>query len=140
VLVYDFMSAGIPFDRGAQWMHTEARAALAAAATAAFGCAEEHEGLAVGLVRDRSDALVLDVWLRGDVTTPTFNFLRGEVQLAPLRDGRSHLSLSASYEPLCASEHSALDRRSVQRETEVRVREFLARVAMQLERSDSDPM
>lgn len=132
MLVYDFMPAGVPFERGAQWMQTEAPAALASAAEVAFDYSASVGHLELGSIRDRWDALVLDVQLP---MTASFAYFHGELQLAPLREGRSHLSLSAGYEPPSRSELTAVERRTAQRETEVKVREFLALVAMQLERS-----
>jgi hypothetical protein len=140
VLVYDFMPAGIPFERGAEWMQTEAPVALAAAARVAFDYSEGGGSVELGSVRDRWDSLVLDVQLSGSPATAPFVYFQGELQLAPLREGRSHLSLSAGYEPRRASTLTVEERRSAQREIEVRVREFLALVTTRLERSGADAM
>jgi len=140
VLVYDFMPAGFPFERGAQWMQDEAPDVLVAAAEVAFDYSHGAGFLELGSVRDRWDSLVLDVQLSGKPTTAPFAYFQGELELAPLREGRSHLSLSAGYAPRSTSTLTAVERRNVQREIEVRVREFLALVAMQLERFSSKPM
>jgi hypothetical protein len=132
VLVYDFMPARIPFERGAKWMETAAPAALAAAAEGAFDNLEGGGRLELGEVRSRWDSLVLDVQLVGN--EKAFGYLQGELQLAPLREAHSHLSLSAGYEPSRRSQLSAVERRIAQRETEVRVREFLSLVASELQR------
>jgi hypothetical protein len=134
VLVYDFMPADIPFEEGAVWMQTEAASVLAAAAEVAFGYSERAGCLQLGSVRDRWETLVFDIELGGNPMAAAFEYFRGEFQFAPLREGRSHLSLSAGYEPPSASAFTALERRAAQRETEVKVREFLALVALQLER------
>jgi hypothetical protein len=140
VLVYDFMPAGFPFELGVQWMETEAAAVLSAAADSAFQHPPSAGSLVLGSVRDRWDSLVLDVELSGNPISGPFSYFRGELQLAPLREGRSHLSLSAGYEPRNPSTLTTLDRRIAQRETEVRVREFLALVATQLEQSGRSAM
>jgi hypothetical protein len=140
VLVYDFMPAEISFERGAAWMQTAAPAALAAAAEAAFDYSEAEGHLQFGVVRDRWDSLVLDVELSGNPMGARFGYFQGEFQLAPLYDARSHLSLSIAYELWGQSELSAGERRTAQRETEVRVREFLGLVAMQLEQAGDDAM
>jgi hypothetical protein len=134
VLVYDFMPAGVRFEEGARWMETEAASVLAAAAEVAFGYSERAGCLELGSIRDRWESLVFDVELSGNPRAAPFAYFRGEFQLAPLREGRSHLSLSAGYEPRSGSELTAVERRAAQRETEASVREFLALVAMQLER------
>lgn len=140
VLVYDFMPAGIPFERGAQWLQNEAPFVLAPAAEVAFNYSDGTAFLELGSVRDRWDSVVLDIQLSGNPMTAPFAYFQGELQLAPLREGRSHLSLSAGYAPRNTSTLTTFERRSVQREIEVRVREFLGLVAMQLERSSSNAM
>src|SRR5262245_8621840 len=134
------MPAAIGFERGAQWMQNEAPVVLAAAAEVAFDYSDGTGFLELGSVRDRWDSLVLDVQLSGNPLTALFAYFQGELQLAPLREGRSHLSLSAGYAPRSTSTLTTFERRSVQREIEVRVREFLALVAMQLERSSLNAM
>jgi len=135
VLVYDFMPARIAFQHGAEWMQTEAPAALTAAAELAFDYTQADGRLEFGAVRDRSDSLVLDVELSGNPIAARFGYFQGELQLAPLYDACSHLSVSVAYQPWAQSELTAGERRTAQRETEVRVREFLALIAIALEGS-----
>jgi hypothetical protein len=135
VLVYDFMPAKMPFECSVRWMQTHAPATLTVAAKLAFDYSDAEGSLEFGAVRDRWDSFVLDVQLTGRPMTGRFGYFQGEFQLAPLRDASSHLSLSVAYVPWGHSELTAVERRTAQRETEVRVRKFLALVATQLEGS-----
>ncbi|MEX1008597.1 MAG: hypothetical protein WD271_12230 [Acidimicrobiia bacterium] len=129
MLIYDFMPVGTPFEGAARWMLAAPTETLAAAAAVAFECPEPHGRLEHGTVRSRRDALVLDFYWAARPTVPVpFDHVEGELQFAPLSAGRSHLSLSASYEPFGRPSMS-VERSQLQREAEVRVRQFLAIIA-----------
>ena len=129
MLIYDFMPVGTPFEGAARWILEVPAQTLAAAAAVAFECPEPHGRLEHGTVRGRRDALVLDFHWAARPTTPVpFEHLEGELQVAPLFDGGSHLSLSGSFEPF-GGRTTSVDRSKLQREAEARVRQFLAIVA-----------
>ena len=132
MLIYDFMPVGTPFEGAARWMLAMPAQTLAAAAAVAFECPEPHGRLEHGTVRGRRDALVLDFhWAARPMVPARFERFEGELQVAPLPGGRSHLSLSGSYEPFGGPSMSA-ERSQLQREAEARVRQFLAIVAASL--------
>jgi hypothetical protein len=127
VFLYDFFPVDQPFDLveprlrqvEEDWLSAVAREAFADGADGEF-----HRGEA----RERHDALVVPVVWAGRVPGARVGRLDGDLQLAPLGDRRSHLSLSAT----CSSGIEE-DRRQLQRSAEARVREFLARVVRSLE-------
>jgi hypothetical protein len=138
MLVYDFVPVQAPFEQAEQWARAGQSVALAAAGALAFDCPEADGRLENGIVRSRHDALVLDVRWTGNAALASFDYFEGEIQFAPLSGPRSHLSLSASYEPAGGGAITSPERVRSHRETEVRVREFLAIVAMQLEQAEAE--
>jgi hypothetical protein len=136
MLVYDFVPVGAPFELAARRMRTDASDAFAAAAASVFDCPEAVRSLTPSGIRNRWDTLVLDVRWAGNPLAPRFEYLEGELQLAPLRDNHSHLSLSASYEPTGSAEFTPVERLRAHRETEVGVRDVLVAVALQLEQAE----
>jgi hypothetical protein len=132
VLVYDFVPVRVPFDMATATLRALPPAALASAGATAFGATNDGR-LERGPFRNRWDALVFDVKLAGDPGAAGFEYFEGEVQFAPLASAGTHLSLSASYEPATDHALSPQERVRSHRETELRVRELLVLVAMQLE-------
>jgi hypothetical protein len=133
VFIYDFFPVEQPFDRSVQRLLDPSTNCLADAARAAFA-PDEGGVLRRGEPRLRSDALVVPViWAAPGIAAP-FDRLDGDLQLAPLEEHRSHLSLSAS----CAWFEDA-DRPRLQRVAESRVRTFLALVAGRLEAGEDGP-
>jgi hypothetical protein len=129
MLVYDFMPVGTPFEGAARWIRAVSAETLSAAAAVAFECPEPNGRVEHGKVRSRHDALVLDFhWAASPSAPAPFDRFEGELQFAPLTDGRSHLSLSASYEPFRGANMPG-ERSRLQREAEARVREFLVIIA-----------
>jgi len=127
VFIYDFHPVEQPFEPAAARLLDEASNGLEDAARAAFAPGDGGV-LRRGEPRHRSDAIVLPViWSAPGIAAP-FDRLDGDLQLAPLEDLRTHLSLSAS----CAWFDDA-DRPRRQRLAESRVREFLSLVAGWLE-------
>jgi hypothetical protein len=85
--------------------------------------------------RLRDDAVVIDLnWVSPAVTTTRLARFEGELQCAPLASGRSHLSLSGSYE-LGSESADASDRVRQHREVEAQMRGFLRalRAALRLD-------
>lgn len=127
VFLYDFFPVDEPFERTEPRLRELAEEWLSAVARDAFadgGIGELHRGDA----RSRHDTLVVPVAWTGQVPGARVGRLDGDLQLAPLGEGRSHLSLSAT----CGSGIEE-DRRQLQRSAEARVREFLATVVRSLE-------
>ena len=135
VLVYDFVPVSVPFEHTAQWVHDGPGSPLAAAGAAAFQCPEEIGHVAHRPVRARLDSLVVDLHWVGDLAPARFEHFDGELQLAPLSGERSHISLSATYEPVGGAVLTSAERIQTHRETEARVRHFLTAVAMLLEQA-----
>ncbi|HXY93545.1 MAG TPA: hypothetical protein VEP49_13780 [Acidimicrobiia bacterium] len=135
MLVYDFVAVGAPFEHASERMHAARPGALAEAAAVAFDCPTVDGRLEHGPMRVRQDAIVVDVRLAGDPHRTGFEYFEGEFQLSPLRASRSHLSLSASYEPAGNASFTSLERTRAHRDTELRVRDLLAIVALQLEQA-----
>ena len=108
---------------------------LADAAAAAFG--DGHGALRTGEPRRRDDAVIIPIaWTveAGPRPDTLFEQLDGDLQLAPLDAGVSHLSLSATCHRASDGD-DALARRLA----EERVRLFLRLVAERLERLDQRP-
>jgi hypothetical protein len=127
VFLYDFFPVDQPFELAEPRLREAAEEWLAEVAREAFadgGSGELHRGEA----RERHDALVVPMVWTGHVPDARVARLDGDLQLAPLNDRRSHLSLSAT----CGSGVEE-DRRRLQRSAEARVREFLAVLVRSLE-------
>jgi len=127
VFLYDFFPVEQPFELAEPRLREAAEDWLSAVARDAFadgGEGEFHRGEA----RERHDALVVPVVWKGHAPEARVSGLEGDLQLAPLNDRRSHLSLSAT----CRSGVEE-DRRQLQRAAEARVREFLTTVVRALE-------
>ncbi|HEX4778380.1 MAG TPA: hypothetical protein VFW74_16530 [Acidimicrobiia bacterium] len=101
-------------------------------------CTRETLGAAasidVGDARDRDDIVVVPVRLAcSDVSCP-FRVLDGDVQVAPLDDDATHVSIAVTFEPRVDD----LPLRSTviadHRRTEKLLRSFLAALAAELER------
>jgi hypothetical protein len=131
MLVYDFVPVESPFQEAAAWLLGAGAEALADAAAATFS-APDGGRLDLGDLRERDDAVVVPFAWSGRVAPGVGVRVEGDLQLAPLGDGRSHLSLSASYDPPVGTV-AAADMLRVQRGAEARVREYLGRVACALE-------
>ena len=135
MLVYDFVPVPVPFEHTVQWLHDAPGGSLAAAGAAAFQCPEGVGHVAHRPVRARHDSLVVDLHWVGDLSPTHLEHFDGELQLAPLSGERSHISLSATYEPTGGAVLSPAQRIQTHRETEVRVRHFLTAVAVLLEQA-----
>src|SRR5262245_50462763 len=96
VLISDFVRVGAPFGVAAARLRAAAPAAFAGAAAAAFHCPEAVESLLETSVRERFDALVLDLRWPSNPFGARFHHFEGELQLAPLATTQSYLGLSAS--------------------------------------------
>ena len=134
VLVYDFVAVGLPYEDATTRLPFGASAVFAAAVAIAFQSPDAAGGLEAATVRRLRDAAVLHLrWVEnpfGDY----FGYFEGELQLAPLLSSRSHLSVSASYELVDSSELTSAERLRAHREIEIRMRDVLGTVALQLER------
>lgn len=101
-------------------------------------CAHEALGVAarieVGDARDRDDIVVVPVRLACSDTSCPFRVLDGDVQVAPLDDHTTHVSIGVTFEP----RSDDLPLRSAviadHRRTEKLLRSFLAALAAALER------
>jgi len=130
VFIYDFFPLDEPFERSLERLLDPSSPVLADAAAATFG--EDAPGtLHAGVPRRRSDAVVVPVTWSAERAGPPFDHLEGDLQLAQLSEGHSHLSLSAT-----CSRGADGDRPRTQRLAEARVRRFLHLVAAALERPD----
>jgi hypothetical protein len=135
MFLYDFCPVPAPFEQSAARLLDLAPAVLADAAAAAFG--RDRPGgagvLRTGEPRRRDAALVVPiVWMAEAGGAGLFDQLDGDLQLAALEGGQSHLSLSAT----CARSAGDDDGR-VRRQADEQVRRFLGLVASRLARADT---
>ncbi|HEY5266130.1 MAG TPA: hypothetical protein VIJ40_04890 [Acidimicrobiales bacterium] len=89
--------------------------------------------VAVGLTRERGEALVVPIVWKATGLAGMFPMLSGDLELAPLGSQQCRLTLSASYLPPFGDVGRALDRALLHRVAQSTVRSFLARVATSLE-------
>ena len=136
MMLYDFVLVGKPFEVLASWFWAPPAGLLSEAAVVGFRCDGRLEH---STTRKREDAVVLAVYWTGAGGPGLFNHLEGDLELAPLREGRSHLSLSASCDPPGEDWAMRRDRLRVKRETEARVRAFLDLVAQSLAHHEPAP-
>ena len=139
VLVYDFVAVGLPYEDATTWLPFGASAVFAAAVAIAFQSPDAAVGLEAATVRRLRDTVVLHLrWVENPFRN-WFDYFEGELQLAPLLSARSHLSVSASYELVDSSELTSAERLRAHREIEIRMRDVLGAVALQLERGTQAP-
>lgn len=137
MFVYDFTPVAQTFDLARRVLASEAATLLDEATRAAYQ--EERGGdgvhVHVGPMRDRDETLVVGLaW--SEPHAPVAE-LEGEVELAPLGPGISHLSLSANYELGRGGLGRRVDLLQSRRATEALVRAFLVRVAHAIEHTDA---
>ncbi len=87
----------------------------------------------LGPMRERADALVIQVDWRATGLVGAFPVLNGDLELAPLGPQQCRLSLAASYLPPFGEIGRTLDRVLLHHVAQSTVRSFLARVASSLE-------
>jgi hypothetical protein len=140
MLVYDFIVMDMPFDRACVDFASLRRDVVAGVLGASLG-ATSTDALRRTAERRRDDAVVIGFsWRMPSETDRAIVRLEGELQCAPLDDGRTHLSVSGSYET-SASPVRAPARAREHREVEIRVRAFLRglRAALSLPASGEEP-
>lgn len=98
MLLYDFLPVEAPFTVAAAWITSLEAGLLAAAANESFGLSAADGSLEHGAARARGDALLVGVQWAGRPAGGWFSRFEGDLAVAPLAS-RSHLSISASYDP-----------------------------------------
>jgi hypothetical protein len=127
MFLYDFTIVEAPIDLVAERLRRDATGILREAAARAGG--NEPAPPEVGEVRPRADGWALSVhWDRSGWPAP-FSRLDGELEIAPLLHGRTHLSVSASWDTAGTRTSSRGESLRARHETETVVREFLVAAA-----------
>ena len=137
MFVYDFTPVAQTFDLARQVLASDAATLLDEATRAAYQEERGGEGVHVnvGPMRSRDETLVVGLaWSEPHGSAAE---LEGEVELAPLGPGISHLSLSANYEFGRGGLGRRVDLLQSRRATEALVRAFLLRVAQAIEHTDA---
>jgi hypothetical protein len=139
MLVYDFVVIDMPFDRTCADFASLRRDVVAGVLGASLGVTTH--ALRRTAERRRDDTVVIGFsWRAPSETDRAIVRLEGELQCAPLDDGRTHLSVSGSYET-SAPPARAPARAREHREVEVQVRAFLRglRAALSLQAAPEQP-
>lgn len=127
MFLYDFTIVEAPVDRVAGRLRSDAAALLRAAATRAGG--DTPAAPETGALRPRADGWALPVhWDRSGWPAP-FARLDGELEIAPIAGGRTHLSVSASWDTAGTRTTSRGEALRSRHETETVVRGFLVATA-----------
>ncbi len=125
MLVYDFVVMDAPFERAWAKFAALPREVVARALGDGVGVVP-LDALRRQPDRLRNDAVVIGfTWAGPAAANGSLAHLEGELQCAPLADGRTHLSLSGSYETPGSAGANPVVRAREHREVEVRVRAFL---------------
>ena len=135
MLVYDFIVMDTPFSLAWPDFASLRRDVVAEALGAGLPIASA-DALRRTAERLRDDTVVVGFsWLRPAEGDGAIVRLEGELQCAPLEDGRTHLSVSGSYETSAWLTSAAPEHAREHREVEVQVRAFLQglRAALSLE-------
>jgi hypothetical protein len=127
MFLYDFTIVDAPVGLVVDRLRTGAREILHDAATRAGGAAPAAPD--TGELRPRGDGWALSVqWERSGWPGP-FARLGGELEVAPVHGGRTHLSVSASWDTGGTRTRTRSESLRARHETETVVREFLLAVA-----------
>jgi hypothetical protein len=127
MFLYDFTIVEAPVDLVAARLRADATEVLCAAATRAGG--EAPGAPEIGELRPRSDGWALPVhWERSGWPGP-FARLDGELEVAPILGGRTHLSVSASWDTTGSRTTTRGESLRARHETETVVRAFLLAAA-----------
>lgn len=92
----------------------------------------------VGSWRPRGDAVVVPVEWESVRLRGLFPKLEGDLELAPLGEGRCRLTLSGNYSPPLGAVGAALDRRVLHKVAESTVRSFVTQLGERLCRTGLD--
>ncbi|MBM3675368.1 MAG: hypothetical protein FJW96_15055 [Actinobacteria bacterium] len=139
MFVYDFTPVAQPFAAAREVLAADPGGVVAEAIRAATAGDRGNPVVRVdvGPPREREEAVV--VTLAWGEPLQSVGLLEGDLELAPLGPGLSHLSLSANYRPARRELARRLDEQRDRRSTEALVREFLVSLARRLERAGGPP-
>ncbi|MEY3362026.1 MAG: hypothetical protein RL531_1745 [Actinomycetota bacterium] len=127
MFLYDFTIVDAPVEFVADRLRDGAREILREAAARAGGA--EPAPPATGALRPRGEGWALSVqWERSGWPGP-FARLGGELEVAPVHGGRTHLSVSASWDGTGTRTSTRSESLRARHETETVVREFLLAAA-----------
>jgi hypothetical protein len=125
MLVYDFVVMDTPFERARPGFAALPREVVARALGDGVGESPLHT-LRRQPERVRHDAVVIGfAWVSPEARGGSLAHLEGELECAPLDDGRSHLSVSGTYDTPGSLDPDPWRRAREHREVEVRIRAFL---------------
>jgi hypothetical protein len=153
IFVQDFIDVPLPlasvrgqFSNTERWLAVLASEAeedgealrLQIGPTWAGGLVTREVEVTLGPTHERGESLVVPLVWKATGLTGVFPMLNGDLELAPLGSLRCRLTLAATYLPPFGEMGRALDHALLHRVAQSTVRSFLARVATNLEASNSN--
>jgi hypothetical protein len=148
VLIHDFVQVGRPFAEISSAIHADPRALFAVPAYAAYREGEQlsvrltpslkHPSLGkrvevdIGRPHDADGRLIVPIQWWASGATALFPRLEGDLEVAPLGEDITQITLMGRYDPPLAGLGHRADRLLLHRVAEASVRSFLARLAAAL--------